>query len=127
MRSRARAILWTLAATATWLIGVPAVLVAMGGFLDWHDLHEPPSSFLFLLSPATAVALTELGEFYLFEELGPFGPMLANYAYYAALLYGFWSLSMATADGLLGRADEPLEGDWRPPAVAAGPPVATES
>ena len=102
-RARSRAIITAVVAIAAWCV-LPLLFLVLLDANAGIRVDRPPLSFLFLLSPASLVVLTELDAL---DELfdGPWSiPVFVNLLWHALILCYFRFLCLRNADRYLGRA-----------------------
>ncbi len=109
VRSRARAVAATLGGIVAWCTA-PLGLVLGVCVLTRTDPDSSGLAFLFLLSPATVIPLTELADagvtFRGTFHAPPAVPIFLNFLWHGGVLYYFRHLCLKHADRYLGRVGE---------------------
>jgi len=101
-RTRARAITAALIGIVLWNV-LPILFLVMVS--PDHEPHEP-LSWVFLLSPASTLIMTEAGGFDVLSTMSPWSVMTVNLLWHGFLLYILRRLCILHADRYLGRLEE---------------------
>ena len=104
-KTRARAITVALIGVVLWSALPLFAFALLEEFVSTH-IDDPPANWLFLLSPATAIVLTELGELGRFFRTNAWLPMVCNLLWHGFLLHTFRRLCIIHADRRLGRVED---------------------